>query len=65
MDRMWANKVPTPLGLSFCAAFEELDPDLCRPPVRAYMEEQVKQIADRVAEKSDVVSENIELFHGK
>ena len=30
-------QVPTPLGLSFCAAFEELDAELCRPPIRAYM----------------------------
>ena len=31
------RQVPTPLGLSFCAAFEELDAELCRPPIRAYM----------------------------
>ncbi|CAE7662498.1 TOP3B [Symbiodinium sp. CCMP2592] len=31
------HMVPTPLGLSFCAAFEELDAELCRPPIRAYM----------------------------
>ena len=49
----WLPEVPTSLGLSFCAAFEaaeyrhlsnllessqELDAELCRPPIRAYME---------------------------
>merc|ERR1712008_177120 len=59
------HMVPTALGLSFCVAFEELDGELCRPPIRAYMEKQCQQIAEGLLEKDDVVQENIKLFHGK
>merc|ERR1740130_2660526 len=57
--------VPTSLGLSFCAAFEELDSSLSRPPIRAYMEKQCCQIADGILLKDDVVDENLKLFHAK
>lgn len=56
------HMVPTPLGLSFCAAFEELDSELCRPPIRAFMEKQMSKIAEGILEKDEVVSENIKLF---
>jgi len=59
------HMVPTPLGLSFCAAFEELDAELCRPPIRAYMEKQCAQVAEGILEKEDVVNENIKLFETK
>eukprot|EP00928_Gymnodinium_smaydae_P089617 TRINITY_DN7354_c0_g2_i1.p1 TRINITY_DN7354_c0_g2~~TRINITY_DN7354_c0_g2_i1.p1 ORF type:complete len:1373 (+),score=227.90 TRINITY_DN7354_c0_g2_i1:530-4120(+) len=59
------HMVPSPLGLSFCAAFEELDSELCRPPIRAFMEQQVQQIADGILDKDDVVNQNLELFHSK
>lgn len=59
------HMVPTPLGLSFCAAFEELDAELCRPPIRAYMEKQCLQVAEGILDKEDVVNENIKLFETK
>lgn len=59
------HMVPTALGLSFCAAFEELDGELCRPPIRAYMEKQCAQVAEGILEKEDVVNENIKLFETK
>ncbi|CAJ1376130.1 unnamed protein product [Effrenium voratum] len=59
------HMVPTALGLSFCAAFEELDAELCRPPIRAYMEKQCAQVAEGILNKEDVVNENIKLFETK
>eukprot|EP00435_Cladocopium_sp_Y103_P032004 s1452_g8.t1 len=59
------HMVPTPMGLSLLAAFEELDPQLCRPPIRAFMEKQVAQIADGVLEKSEVTAQNLDLFYSK
>ncbi|CAK8993289.1 unnamed protein product [Durusdinium trenchii] len=59
------HMVPTPLGLSMLAAFEELDPQLCRPPIRAFMEKQVAQIADGFLEKADVTAQNLDLFFSK
>ena len=53
------------MGLSFCAAFEELDAELCRPPIRAYMEKQCAQVAEGILDKEDVVNENIKLFETK
>jgi len=47
------------------AAFEDTDSELCRPPVRAFMEQQVTQIAERQVSKKEVVDQNIELFHTK
>jgi len=55
------HMVPTPMGLSLLAAFEELDPQLCRPPIRAFMEKQVAQIADGLLEKSEVTAQNLDL----
>merc|ERR1712039_747731 len=59
------HMVPSPMGLSFCAAFEELDSELCRPAIRAFMETQVQQIADGILDKDEVVKRNLELFHSK
>ena len=39
-------------------------PRLCRPPIRAFMEKQVAQIADGVLEKSDVTGQNLDLQLG-
>ncbi|CAE7473243.1 unnamed protein product [Symbiodinium natans] len=59
------HMVPTPMGLSLLAAFEELDPQLCRPPIRAFMEKQVAQIAEGMLDKPDVTAQNLDLFHSK
>lgn len=59
------HMVPSPLGLSFCAAFQELDKELCQPEIRAFMERQVSQVADGILEKDDVVAQNIKLFSNK
>eukprot|EP00438_Fugacium_kawagutii_P026500 Skav202811 [mRNA] locus=scaffold326:1037841:1064355:+ [translate_table: standard] len=60
-----ALEVPTALGLSFCAAFEELDAELCRPPIRAYMEPWIFESEEGILDKEDVVNENIKLFETK
>eukprot|EP00931_Biecheleriopsis_adriatica_P029828 TRINITY_DN17646_c0_g1_i1.p1 TRINITY_DN17646_c0_g1~~TRINITY_DN17646_c0_g1_i1.p1 ORF type:complete len:1244 (+),score=266.91 TRINITY_DN17646_c0_g1_i1:58-3789(+) len=59
------HMVPTPMGLSLLAAFEELDSQLCRPPIRAFMEKQVAQIAEGILERSEVTDQNLDLFHSK
>ncbi|CAE7386600.1 RH46 [Symbiodinium microadriaticum] len=59
------HMVPTPMGLSLLAAFEELDAQLCRPPIRAFMEKQVAQIAEGLLDKPDVTAQNLDLFHSK
>ncbi|CAE7194926.1 TOP3B [Symbiodinium pilosum] len=59
------HMVPTPMGLSMLAAFEELDAQLCRPPIRAFMEKQVAQIAEGLLDKPDVVAQNLDLFYSK
>merc|ERR1719379_1079898 len=59
------HMVPTPLGLSFLAAFEEMDFELCRPPIRAFMEKQVAQIADGILEKDEVTQQNLQKFYDK
>merc|ERR1712203_1330479 len=45
--------------------FQRLTPDLCEPPVRAFMEKQCAQIADGQASQESVVKDNIKLFHDK
>ena len=52
-------------GLAFFSCFEELDNELCDPPIRAWMESQVMKIATRETEKSEVVDSTIELFLDK
>ena len=52
-------------GLAVFSCFEELDNELCDPPIRAWMESQVKKIATRETEKEEVVNSTIELFLDK
>lgn len=51
--------------MAFFSCFEELDNELCDPPIRAWMESQVKKIATRETEKNEVVDSTIELFLDK
>jgi len=57
--------VPTGLGLAILDMFHRLVPDVCEPPVRAYMEKQVAQICEGEASKGDVLEENLALFEKK
>lgn len=59
------HMVPTGLGLAILDMFHRITPDLCEPPVRAFMEKQCAQIADGVASQDAVVTENITLFQKK
>ena len=59
------HMVPRPLGLAFLSCFEELDWELCKPEVRAYMEKQVTKIATRETEKNEIVDSNLKLFYDK
>ena len=57
--------VPTPLGLSFLAAFKDLDHELCEPKIRSFMEKEVAKIADGDLTKNEVVDKNLNLFCNK
>jgi len=59
------HMVPTGLGLAILDMFEKLTPDICEPPVRAFMEKQCAQVADGIASQEVVVRENIALFQDK
>merc|ERR1719453_246408 len=59
------HMVPTSLGLALIEGYNRIDRSLCEPSVRAFMEQQVAQIADGSASKQDVVEQNIELFYKK
>ena len=56
------HMVPRAFGLAFFSCFEELDRELCDPPIRAYMEQQCSKIATREVDKNEVVQSNLQLF---
>ena len=56
------HMVPRAFGLAFFSCFEELDRELCDPPIRAYMEQQCGKIATREVDKNEVVTSNLKLF---
>merc|ERR1712060_469315 len=59
------HMVPTGLGLAILDMFQKLEPSLCEPPVRAFMEKQCAQVADGVASQEAVVQENVAAFKEK
>jgi len=53
------HMVPTGLGLAILDMFMTLTPDMCEPPVRAYMEKEVSQVAEGSGSKDEVLTENL------
>jgi len=57
--------VPTPLGLAICEGMSRILPEMVDSKMRAGMEQEMKQIADRVKRKDAVVVESVQLYLGK
>ncbi|KAF6259333.1 DNA topoisomerase [Scenedesmus sp. NREL 46B-D3] len=57
--------VPTELGITLIKGYQLIDPELCRPHVRAHVEQQIGLIADGKAQKEAVVAHTLEQFRAK
>lgn len=57
--------VPTELGITLVRGYQLIDPELCKPQVRAYVEKQLDLVAKGQAYKDDVVHHSIEQFKRK
>lgn len=57
--------VPTELGITLIRGYQTIDPELCKPQVRAYVEKQINLIASGVAEKDHVVLHCLDQFRQK
>jgi len=57
--------VPTPLGISLVRGYQHIDPDLCLPDIRRYIEEQISMIAAGKVEHSRVVDQVLSEFRLK
>ena len=56
---------PTPLGLLLGHGYHKIDPDLVLPELRAYMEENMKSIADGHTRKDEVIFHVLRIFKAK
>eukprot|EP01025_Chloroclados_australasicus_P061138 TRINITY_DN797_c0_g2_i2.p1 TRINITY_DN797_c0_g2~~TRINITY_DN797_c0_g2_i2.p1 ORF type:complete len:869 (-),score=15.44 TRINITY_DN797_c0_g2_i2:249-2855(-) len=57
--------VPTELGVTLIKGYQRIDPELCRPQVRAHVERQINLIAKGQANKQSVVAHTINEFTQK
>lgn len=57
--------VPTELGITLIKGYQLIDPELCRPHVRAHVEQQIGLVADGKAQKEAVVAHTLEQFRAK
>lgn len=57
--------VPTELGITLIKGYQLIDPELCRPQVRAHVEQQIGLIAEGKAQKDAVVRHTLEQFRQK
>ena len=57
--------VPTELGITLVRGYQSIDPELCKPQVRAYVEKQINLVARGGAEKEHVVDHCLEQFRQK
>ncbi|PRW60157.1 DNA topoisomerase 3-beta isoform X1 [Chlorella sorokiniana] len=57
--------VPTELGITLIRGYQLIDPELCRPQVRAYVERQIDLVAKGEADKEAVVAHCLHEFKAK
>ncbi|KAK6122903.1 hypothetical protein DH2020_043369 [Rehmannia glutinosa] len=57
--------VPTALGISLIRGYQCIDPDLCLPDIRSFIEHQISLVAKGQADHGLVVKHVIEQFKGK
>lgn len=57
--------VPTALGISLIRGYQCIDPDLCLPDIRSFIEHQIALVAKGQADHSLVVQHVIEQFKRK
>lgn len=57
--------VPTALGISLIRGYQCIDPDLCLPDIRSFIEHQIDLVAKGQADHSLVVEHVIEQFKRK
>ena len=57
--------VPTELGITLIRGYQVIDPELCRPAVRAYVEKQIEMIAQGKADMQAVVNHCLLQFKQK
>lgn len=57
--------VPTELGITLVRGYQEIDAELCRPQVRAYVERQIDLVAKGQADKEAVVAHCLAQFKQK
>lgn len=57
--------VPTALGISLIRGYQCIDPDLCLPDIRSFIEQQITLVAKGQADHSLVVQHVIQQFKRK
>lgn len=57
--------VPTALGISLIRGYQCIDPDLCLPDIRSFIEQQITFVAKGQAEHSRVVQHVVQQFKQK
>ncbi|KAF5836440.1 DNA topoisomerase [Dunaliella salina] len=57
--------VPTELGITLIRGYQLIDPELCKPQVRAHVEQQIGLVAANKADKSSVVLHTLQQFQAK
>ncbi|KAK6930656.1 DNA topoisomerase, type IA, central [Dillenia turbinata] len=57
--------VPTPLGISLIRGYQCIDPDLCLPDIRSFIEQQIALVAKGQADHACVVQHVLEQFELK
>lgn len=57
--------VPTALGISLIRGYQCIDPDLCLPDIRSFIEQQITLVSKGQADHSLVVHHSLEQFKRK
>lgn len=57
--------VPTALGITLIRGYQCIDPDLCLPDIRGFIEQQITLVAKGEADHSCVVQHVLEQFKRK
>lgn len=57
--------VPTALGISLIRGYQSIDPDLCLPDIRSFIEQQINLVAKGQADHSHVVEHVLQQFKQK